>query len=76
MKISFEEKRIVISKDVDFLDSFLVKKTPEKLIMVKTGNIQNKELLSILKLNLTYIYNSIKENDLIEINKTDIIIHK
>ena len=76
LKISLDEKRIIISKDSDFLESFLLKKSPEKLILVKTGNIRNDELMKLFKLNLEYILSSIKENDLIEINKTDIIIHQ
>ena len=76
LKICLEEKRVIISKDSDFLESFLVNKSPEKLILVKTGNIKNEELLKLFTLNLQYICVSIKENDLIEINKTDIIIHK
>jgi predicted nuclease of predicted toxin-antitoxin system len=76
LKISLEEKRIVVSKDADFLESFLVNKTPEKLILIKTGNIKNEKLLTIFKLNLEYICLSIFENNLVEINNTDIIIHK
>jgi predicted nuclease of predicted toxin-antitoxin system len=76
LKICLEENRIIISKDADFLESFLVNKSPEKLILVKTGNIRNEELLTLFKLNLEYIRLSINENELIEINKTDIIIHK
>jgi predicted nuclease of predicted toxin-antitoxin system len=76
LKICLHENRIVVSKDADFLQSFLVNKSPEKLILVKTGNIRNEELIALFKLNLEYICLSIKENDLIEINKTDIIIHK
>jgi predicted nuclease of predicted toxin-antitoxin system len=76
LKICFEQKRIVISKDSDFLESFLVNNSPEKLILIKTGNIKNEELLKLFKLNIEYICQSIKENNLIEINKTDIIIHQ
>jgi predicted nuclease of predicted toxin-antitoxin system len=76
LKICLEEKRIVVSKDADFLETFLVNKVPEKLILVKTGNIKNEELLNLFKLNLKYLCASINENDLIEINKVDIIIHK
>ena len=76
LKICLEEKRVIISKDSDFLESFLLNKSPEKLILVKTGNIKNEELIKLFTLNLQYICLSIKENDLIEINKTDIIIHK
>lgn len=76
LKICLEENRIIISKDADFLESFLINKSPKKLILVKTGNIRNEELLTLFKLNLNYLCMSIEENDLIEINKTDIIIHK
>jgi predicted nuclease of predicted toxin-antitoxin system len=76
LKVCMEQKRIVISKDSDFLESFLVNNSPEKLILIKTGNIKNEELLKLFKLNIEYICQSIKENNLIEINKTDIIIHQ
>jgi predicted nuclease of predicted toxin-antitoxin system len=43
--ISVAQQRIVITKDVDFLDSFIIKKQPFKLILVKLGNSSRKELL-------------------------------
>ncbi|MHB8339016.1 MAG: DUF5615 family PIN-like protein [Ignavibacteriaceae bacterium] len=47
IQLAIKEKRIVVSKDNDFLDSFLIKSEPSKLIMVKTGNIPNKKLIKI-----------------------------
>ncbi|MEI6369259.1 MAG: DUF5615 family PIN-like protein [Nostocales cyanobacterium ELA608] len=41
-KLSIIEQRIVITKDKDFLDSFLIKKEPYKLLLITTGNIINK----------------------------------
>ena len=38
---------IVVSKDVDFRDSFFIKKTPRKLIKINLGNISNQELLKL-----------------------------
>lgn len=72
IKHSIKEKRIVISKDADFLNSFLVKTEPPKLIIVKTGNISNKELISIFNDNLETIVKMISRSNLVEINKTDI----
>ena len=43
--ISVKEQRILITKDSDFFDSFLVKKEPYKLILVKLGNISRKDLI-------------------------------
>lgn len=39
--IANKEGRILISKDIDFLESFILKSGPSKLILVKTGNITN-----------------------------------
>ena len=41
------EDRIVVTKDADFLDSYLLFRKPAKLLLVKTGNIPNGDLLII-----------------------------
>ena len=38
-QLAIAENRIVVTKDVDFLDSFLIKGEPTKPIMVKTANL-------------------------------------
>lgn len=45
--ISLREQRIVITKDLDFWDSFYIRQEPFKLLLVTTGNISNKELESL-----------------------------
>lgn len=50
----------------------MVKTEPPKLIIVKTGNISNKELISIFNDNLETIVKMISRSNLVEINKTDI----
>ncbi len=72
IRLSIKENRIVISKDNDFLDYFLIKSLPQKLIMVKTGNIPNKKLLKIFDDNFNKIIEMISRSNLIEISKTDI----
>lgn len=51
--VSIQENRIVISKDGDFLDSFLIRQEPHKLLLVTTGNITNAELETIFRNNLS-----------------------
>ncbi len=41
--LAFKEERVVITKDSDFLESFLIKNQPEKLVLIKTGNIEMNE---------------------------------
>lgn len=38
------EGRIVVTKDSDFVDSFLLTRKPPRLLLVSTGNISNREL--------------------------------
>jgi len=73
--LSKKENRIIITKDNDFLESFLIKKEPEKLIIITTGNISNTVLLEIFDNNFEIITNSISENSLIEITKSELIVH-
>ena len=50
--LALKEERVVITKDSDFLASFLLKNQPPKLVLSKTSNIENSLLLSILKSHL------------------------
>ena len=70
-----EEERIVISKDTDFLESFLVKSEPKKLIIVKTGNITNRQLLTLFEANLKTIIRMLTRSNLVEISRTEIAEH-
>ncbi len=63
------ENRIVVSKDVDFLNSHVIKSLPSKLIMIKTGNISNKQLIEIFDRNLDLIIRMIKHSNLVEVNQ-------
>ena len=45
--LSLQENRVVVSKDSDFVDSFLLSKEPYKLLLISTGNISNKDLEAI-----------------------------
>lgn len=46
---------IVISKDVDFKDNFLLKNTPKKLVKINLGNISTDALIHALSVNLQAI---------------------
>lgn len=76
IKLSKEQGRIVVSKDSDFLDSHLIKNLPEKLIIIRTGNISNKSLLSIFEKNIESICEMLRSSSLIEVTQFEIISHK
>lgn len=74
-KLANAEGRVVISKDVDFLESFMVKSEPKKLIIVKTGNILNRHLIKLFEENLEVLVQMISRSDLIEVSRTEIAEH-
>jgi len=47
---------IVLTKDTDFKNTFLINKTPKKLIKTNLGNISNQELMKILEAHLKLIF--------------------
>ena len=72
---SLSEQYVVITKDADFVDSFLLRHEPWKLLLVSTGNIDNSELLRLFQLNIDQLAESFKTFDFIELNRTSMICH-
>lgn len=68
-KISISEKRIVITKDSDFYQSFIIKKEPYKLIFVKLGNTSKNDLLNFFSDRFSEIISDITQEDVILISK-------
>ncbi len=72
-ELSLKENRIVISKDSDFYNRYLLKSEPYKLIIVSTGNISNKNLLILIEKNLDKILEEISHNFVVEITNKSLI---
>ncbi len=73
--LSLNEQRVVITKDADFVDSFLLRQEPWKLLLVSTGNIGNTRLIALFLANFEKITEGFDEFDFIELNQTELIIH-
>jgi predicted nuclease of predicted toxin-antitoxin system len=73
--ISVSESRIVITKDSDFEDSFLIKNIPPKLLLVTTGNITNRHLIKLFTDNFKEIIDLFQDNHFVEIDRDEITVH-
>ena len=73
-QISIDEQRIVVSKDLDFIESLLISNKPYKLIYISMGNITNKKLLKIFSQNIEKIIEYANKHRLIEITDKKIVI--
>ncbi|WP_162344344.1 DUF5615 family PIN-like protein [Cyclobacterium salsum] len=43
-----ENDLIVLTKDIDFRNSFLVRNTPKELVRIKLGNLSNANLIMVM----------------------------
>jgi predicted nuclease of predicted toxin-antitoxin system len=50
-----EHDCILISKDIDFKNSFLINQSPRKLIKINMGNLSNQTLIRLVSENLPFI---------------------
>ncbi|QHT66627.1 hypothetical protein GXP67_08145 [Rhodocytophaga rosea] len=55
IEIALTESRIIITKDNDFIDNFLLKGAPPKVLLLALGNIKNKDLLRIFDIYMQTI---------------------
>ena len=72
---SLMEHCVVITKDADFVESFLLRHEPWKLLLISTGNIGNDELLRLFQLNIDQLVEAFKTFDFVELNRTSMICH-
>ena len=73
--LSINERRAVVTKDADFVDSFLLRQEPWKLLLISTGNIRNVELIALFLANIEKMSEGFDAFDFIEINQTELIFH-
>jgi len=75
-KISAREKKVVVTKDADFVNSFTLHHRLYKLLLVSTGNISNVDLETLFLQNIEQISEAFEKFDFIEINQSVITFHE
>ena len=73
--LATRENRIVVTKDNDFVTSFLLHGSPPKLLLISTGNISNDQLSKLLASNLSALENAFSNYDFVELSALTITIH-
>lgn len=75
VELADKEERIVVTKDSDFLDNYILQGLPQKLLIVSTGNINNNDLIRLFEQNIETIKSMFEENTVIEIDEEEIQVH-
>jgi len=69
-----QDGRVVVSKDADFVQSFLIADEPA-LLLISTGNISNADLEKVLRANLPGIETAFASSRFVEITRNAMVIH-
>jgi len=75
INLSITEQLVIVTKDSDFVESFLLRREPWKLLLVSTGNIGNNELMKLFQRNIGQMAEAFATVDFIELNRTSVIYH-
>ena len=65
----------MITKDTDFVNSFLLSNEPYKLLLITTGNIGNANLEDLFMAQLPTIAEAFESYDYLELSRTTLIFH-
>jgi predicted nuclease of predicted toxin-antitoxin system len=75
LEIATTEERIIITKDSDFRDSYLLRKQPRHLLLITTGNISNAALLALVFKHFGQIIKAFEIHSFLELSRDNLIIH-
>lgn len=65
---------VIVTKDSDFVSSFLLKHEPAKLLLIATGNITNRDLDALLAAHLPAIIAGLTSHDFVELTPTALFL--
>ncbi len=75
IEIAARERRVVVTKDADFVNTFLVAGQPSKLLLISTGNSTNADLENLLIPQIPSIVSAFETHDYIELTPSALVIH-
>jgi predicted nuclease of predicted toxin-antitoxin system len=70
------EQRVVVTKDADFVSSFLIHRRPPALLLISTGNIGNAELQALVSAALPQIVEAFAQATFVELTRDSIVVHQ
>lgn len=74
LDLADRESRAVVTKDEDFVDSHLLRGRPEKLLLISTGNIRNRDLEALMVPLLPDILREFQTHNFLELDRSGLIV--
>ncbi len=75
IRIADRDERVVVTKDHDFLDGHLLNNSPQRLLLVTTGNIRNNDLIALFEAVEPLLVAAFEHSDFVEVNRGAVIGH-
>lgn len=75
VEVAEREGRIVATKDVDFVDGPLLRSRPDRLLLISTGNISNRELIDLVRRNWERNLRPIAQGKFVELDRSNVTLH-
>lgn len=73
--LAASEDRVVITKDSDFVTTFLLRGAPPKLLLISTGNISNDALCRLIASSIAKLEFAFAQHSFVELNASAVITH-
>lgn len=74
-RIADQEDRAVLTKDADFVSSFLLRGKPRRLVLVSVGNSRNEALEQRLFAEVPAIVKALSGTGFVELTLSGLVIH-
>jgi len=75
IKYADKNDLVVLTKDSDFYHSHMAHNKPQRLLLMSTGNIKNRQLFDLFRNNFMRISNSLENSNFVELTNDGIIVH-
>lgn len=72
--VADREQRVVVTKDADFVDSYLLRGRPAKLLLISTGNISNRDLEELVAPLVPDIVREFQTHSFLELGRGGLVI--
>jgi predicted nuclease of predicted toxin-antitoxin system len=76
LDVAEREQRIVVTKDDDFVQSFLIMGRPARLLLVSTGNIANDQIEKIVRDHVLEIIQAFESASFVELGRESLTVHE
>lgn len=72
--VAEREQRVMVTKDADFTDSFLLRGQPPRLLLISTGNLSNRDLLARFDRHLDPILAAFTTHAFVELDGSGVML--